>query len=438
MNIFTKMKERFNKKTKKNLPLAILSLFIAIGAWLVISMTFYKSITMTINDVPLDIDISGTNADENGLSLISCDVEKVNVRILGSRTQIGNFDSDSIKASIIADNVSTAGEKTLKIGVESTNPDVEIEIEEITPSTATVVFDKYETREFQIEPSIPNITFAEGKTKNNDEFKCDPEVINITGPVAQLNKIDKVQAVTTKEAVLDTSYSVTNDEIELFTEDGAVIEQSQFKFDNTNFQIYIPVLTQKTVALSVGIVGTPPNFDKDCIKLKYSDDTITIASKTAQLSEIPEELEIGNVLLSELVPGFRKTFNIELGDYINISNIDTVTVSLDDSELSQKMLVIDKFEISNAPSGYDFEVLTKRIDVVVVGPEEIINDITSNDIIATVNLLYATGEATEGESFNYDVTLTCPNYDNVWAATQAKVILSRTEQPDTTAAKENG
>lgn len=431
MNIFKNIKNHLVNGLKKNLSLAIISLITAIIAWLVISLTIYPSIPKTIYDIPIDTDISGTAAAENGLSLISCDVEKVTVKLLGNRAQVGNLNSENLKARIIADNISTTGSKKLKIEIVNVDSDVEFEVESIYPETATVVFDKYETRSFSVQPEIPNITFAEGKTKNDDEFHCDPEVINITGPSAQLDKISKCVAISNKELELDTTYTLPSDEIKLYTEDGATIEQSQFKFDTTSYQIYIPVLSQKTVGLSVGIVGAPSNFDKDSLKFNFSADSITIASKTNQLdNDISDTFEVGKILLSDLKPGYSKTFNIELNDYINMSNLDTVTVTLDDSDLITKELVINHFEISNAPSNYDFSVLTQKLDIVVVGPADTIDSITSKDIVADINLLNVT--TIQSDSFNYDVTLSCPTNDKVWVATQSKVILSKKEKVKTT------
>lgn len=430
MSVFSRIKSRFINSLKKNLSLAIYSIVIAIIAWFIISMTVYPSIPKTILNIPVDTDISGTAASENGLSLISCSVESVDVKILGNRAQIGNLNNENLRAVLKAENISSTGTKTLSIDVVSKDGTIEFEIDSIYPDTATVVFDKYETREFPVVPDIPNITFAEGKTKDDEEFHCDPETISITGPSAKLDKIAKCVAVSNKELELDTTYSVASDEIKLYTEDGAVIEQSPFKFNTANPLIYIPVLTQKTVGLSVGIVGAPSNFDKSCLDFEFSVDSITVASKTSNLKEIPDTLEIGKILLSELHTDYSKTFNIELNDYINMSNVDTVTITLNNENLSTKNLIIDKFEISNAPDDYDFTVLTKMLDITIVGPENIIETITSNDIVADINLINASAAITQGESFTHDVTISCPTYDNVWVATQSKVIISKSEKSE--------
>lgn len=432
MSFLKHIRNRLANSLKKNLSLAIYSVIIAIISWFVISMTLYPSIPKTIENIPLDIDITGTSAAENGLSVISCDIDSVDVQIRGNRAQIGNLSSDNLKASIVADNVTSAGTKTLAIEITCKDKNIAFEVQSKSPETATVVFDKYDTREFPVTPEIPNITFAEGIAIDTETYSCEPDVISITGPSAQLDKIAKCVAVSNKEISLDSSYTVASDEIKLYSEDGAVLDQSSLKLNTSNLLINIPVMTQKTVGLSVGITGAPPNFDTSVLNFNLSADSITIASKNSKLAEIPDTLEIGKVILSELDIGYTKTFTIDLKDYINVSNLESVTVTLDDSGLARKELSLsqDQLSVSNAPNdNYDYSVLTKKLDIAVVGPTDIIDDITASDILADANLLGA--DIPQGESFSYGVTISCPNHSNVWAVTNSKITIQKSEKTTT-------
>lgn len=425
-------KGKMPKSLQNNLSLAIYSLVIAIFAWFIISMTLYPSIPKTIYNIPLSVDITGTNAANNGLSLISCDVESVDVKILGNRAQIGNLTEENLTARIVADNVTSTGTKNLYIEVTCDNKNIEFEVESISPETATVVFDKYDTREYPVTPDISKIALAEGKIIDSDNITCEPEKINITGPSAQLDKISQCVIIADSDTELDSSYTLTADEIKLFSEDGATIEQSPFKFDTSNFMINVPVLTHKTVGLSVGIAGAPENFDVSTLKFNLSADSITLASTTSN-PEFPTTFEVGKVHLSDLDLGFSQTFTINTMDYKNISSLEKVTVTLDDSELASKEFIIDNFNITNAPDNYDFNVTTSTLTVNIVGPADVIAEITSSDIMADINLLNAT--LPETNSFNWDATISFPKYDNVWAVTRTKVIL--TKEPKVQETSEN-
>ena len=74
MKIYKTIKAKLNNSLNNNLSIAVYAVIIAIIAWFIISVTIYPSTPKTINNIPLSLDISQTSADENGLSLISCDV----------------------------------------------------------------------------------------------------------------------------------------------------------------------------------------------------------------------------------------------------------------------------------------------------------------------------------------------------------------------------
>lgn len=428
MKIPETIRDIFRKKSQTNFSLAMYSIIIAILVWFAVSLTLYPSVPKTIQKVSLDLPIGTTATYDSTLNVISCDVEDVKVKVIGSRTQIANIDSDTLTAYVDIDNVYSAGKKNLPIKVKSTNG-IEFEVESIEPSTAEVVFDKYESAQFPVLPKIPNVKFNDNKTINSTEFSCEPNMVTITGPSSQIKKISTVYASSNREMVLDSSYALSSDEIQLYAEDGTVIDSSAMTFDNTSFLINIPVLTVKEVGVTVQIVNAPSNFDQSCLNLKLSADTIKIASKNSQ-TEIPDKLEIGKIMLSDITPDYSRTFDLstvlEAQGCINMSDITSITVTVDSENLSTKQITLDQSRVNiiNAPNnGYDYKVITPNLNIEIVGESDVIDKITSNDIIGDVNLLNA--NITE-DQFIYDVIFSCPKYDNVWAITNYKVSIQRT------------
>ena len=423
-----------SKEAKGNLPMIILSLLLAILIWLVVAMTLYPSIPKTIENIPLSVDIAGSPAADSGLSVISCDVDTVDVQLVGSRTQIGNLNAENLTAYVDYENVTSTGKKTLSIKVKS-DSGINYEVKSITPSTAVVELDKYDTLPFEVKPKIPNVKYAEGKTIDPDEFTCEPDIINITGPSAQLAKISSVYAVSDRNLTLDSSYTLNSDEVQLFSEDGTRIDASSLLFDTSTFTINIPVLTQKTVKPVVQILNAPTDFDQSCLDFKMSADSLTIASNNS-FSEIPDTLDIGKIPLSDLDIGYSNTFDIssvlETSGMINKSGIDSITVTLNDEGLAKKEIVLDgsSIRLSNTPNdNYDYDILTQKLTISVIGPEGVISELTASDFTADVNLLNAD---TSQDQFDYDVTISCLTHDNVWSVTKAKVSIKKTAKTITT------
>lgn len=440
MSIIKKIKATIKKRAQNNLSLAIYSVIIACLVWFAISMTLYPSVTKSINNVKIDLDISGSTAAESGLSVINCDLESVDITVKGSRTQVSSFNSDTFTAYIDANNITSPGKKSLTVKVKC-NKNIPFEVESISNETVTVIMDKYETREFPITPKLPNVKSVEGKTIYQNEFVCEPSVVNITGPSEQLAKISKCCAFSDKKMELGSSDSLSTSEVRLYAEDGTLIDQSKMTFDTPNFFVNIPVLTQKKVNLVVKIVNCPTEFEKNSIKFKKSTNSLTIATKNSD-TEIVDSLDIGTISLTDLDFGYAKTFDIsallEEKGMINMSGVDKISVSLDDTDLAKREFVLDKNSIhmSNKPNSqdFDYELLTQSLPVTVIGPKDIIETLTPADIVADANLLNADMTA---ESFSYDATITCLTSNKVWSVTKSKVMIQKKKHVEPTTDKES-
>ena len=183
---FNNLKGNFLNAVRKDTSLVIYSLIGAIVGWFIISMTVYPTTPKTITNVPLEIDISGTSAQRNNLSVVSQDIEEVTVQISGERSQIGNMKPQDLTAKAIIDNVSMSGEYDLEIEVES-NKNVKFEVTSISPKKVKVNFDEMITQEIEVTPKAPNITIADGFYK--DDLVCTPSTITVSGPRMQIEKI---------------------------------------------------------------------------------------------------------------------------------------------------------------------------------------------------------------------------------------------------------
>ena len=62
----------------------------------------------------------------------------------------------------------------MKINVISKKSDVKFDVTSVSPSTMAVMFDKIDTREFELSVEAPNIKAVEGLYMDNGDFKCTP------------------------------------------------------------------------------------------------------------------------------------------------------------------------------------------------------------------------------------------------------------------------
>lgn len=420
------IRRRFNALFTSRLSLIILSILSAILIWFVVSVNVYPTTPRTIYNVPVVIDLEGTSAEAGGLSVVSSDVETVTVQIVGARSEVGILTNEDLVAYAEVRNINMSGTYSLDITVQAENG-VEFETNTISPSHVNVEFDRIETRTFDVTAELPNIIVTAGHTM--DEIICEPATIDITGPSAQLDEIASVRVTADKAAELDASYSLYSSEISLYTEEGSLLESEQLQVPATNVQITIPVLTQQQLQLTYDIVNAASGFDLEWLRdrLYLSDKTITYASTNPSLAE-KDSWYMGNIKLDEIDLDFSTTFTIEEKEgYINQSGIQEVSLTLDSEGLVKREFTVssDNIIVVNKPSAYDFDIITKNLTISVIGPEDVLNSLSTSDIVVTVDLLNY--NSSQSASFSYDSTITFGDNNNVWAVGVYKIALNRLE-----------
>lgn len=401
-----------------NTAMIIYSIIIAILMWFVISITIYPTTPKTLSNIPLEIDITGTSAEENDLSVISASAKNVTVTIKGERSRIGSLTADDLAARAVIENVNSPGEKSLNISVTGKDSDVKFEVTEIKPSKVDVMFDKIDTREYNLSVNAPNITAADGLYMDKSEFKVNPAVIEITGPSKQLDSIDKAQVYLDTKQEINTAYTFHSKEVVLYDKNESKINTDNLTYNSEDFTIDIPVYMQKELDFTYDIRYAPANFDVSSLNLELNIDKISLASPNDELQNI-DTWSIGSIPLYDLDWDFNKSFTIEIpSNYKNLSNVSTVTAKLNQEGLAKKTVTVNDISILNAPSNYDCTVNTYGLTFDIIGPEDDIAEITEKDILVSVDLLKYT---VQSSNFTADATISFPKYDKVWAVGLQKV-----------------
>lgn len=423
MKFLKNIKNYLLNSFNNNTAMIIYSIIIAILMWFVISITIYPTTPKTLSNIPLEIDITGTSAEENDLSVISASAKNVTVTIKGERSRIGSLTADDLIAKAVIENVNSAGEKSLNINVTGKDSDVKFEVTEIKPSKVDVMFDRIDTREYDLTVNAPNITAADGLYMDKSEFKVNPSVIEITGPSKQLDSIDKAQVYVDTKQEINTAYTFHSKDVVLYDKNESKINTDNLTFNSEDFTIDIPVYMQKELDFTYDLRYAPANFDISSLNIELNVDKISLASPNDELQNI-DTWSIGSIPLYDLDWDFNKSFTIEVpSNYKNLSNVSTVTAKLNQEGLAKKTVTVNDISIINAPSNYDCTVNTYGLTFDIIGPEDDIAEITEKDILVSVDLLKYT---VQSSNFTADATISFPKYDKVWAVGLQKVSVTAT------------
>ena len=396
----------------KDFKLKLYAGIFAVLIWIILAVTQYPSLTTTINNISLkEINTDGTTAADYQLNAVGEIDQLFSVKINGFRGEIGSLSSEDLEAYVDIQGITKPGEYDLPVEIKP-KKGIKFNVEEIIPKTVKVKFDTFIEKEFSVEPDATSISASSGFIM--EEVKATPDKVKVYGPKQDIEKITKAVLRTDKKASLSESQIISDASLILYNGD-TIMDISQFTLNNSYFNIEVPIFMKKTLPLKLTIRNTPPNFNLSSLKYEQSERTIDIAAPNNLIADLGEK-HLGYVDLSTIDIGKQFTFNAPLeSSYKNLSGIETVTVKFPLENYSSKIISLkrDQFHIINAPSDYTVKIKTSAIyNVKIIGPTNVINQISSSDFIAEIDMLDASlNEAT----YTRPVSVYSPKYNNVWA-----------------------
>lgn len=391
--------------------LRIFSVVIAVIIWIALSLTLYPSMYKTVSNIPISVDLTGTKAEREGLSVVKYNVNQVSATINGMRYEIGNYSSDDLYATVDASKVEKSGEYELDVRIQSKNDD-EFSVENITPSKVKVSLDYIETVEKDVTVDATGVSASEGFTLT--EASVSPDKVEIRGPKDKINMITDVKVKFDGKLSLSESYTATSTDIVLYQND-KIIDQSDITLGTEEFTIDFSVYMRKTLPFSIGIQGAPNNFDESVIEYSMSDDSIDVLSPNNNIEDVVSN-HLGYLQLSDIRPGAKFDLDVKTeSGLINASGISTVSVKVKNNNLSKKVISLKSSQIKVINKSDDNRI-TKRTnqitDVTIYGPKRVLSSMKASDFIAELDLK---GETLSEGSYTKSVMIYAPDNGKVWA-----------------------
>ena len=372
-----------------NLKTLIVSLVLAIIIWLAISIQVFPNVYDHVTGIEVTYTPTQFMTDEN--LEISDFSQSVDIQIQGKRYVIGTLKSSDFTASIDLSTITSPGKHTVPINVAVTNSSIDCEI--LTKGlSVTIEVKRIISKEIEITTITDGVAIGDGLQIQSDDVTCVPSKITIRGEENAVNSISKAVVSAQSDEIITTTTEVKGG-LSLYKSDNTLIDSSAFMLDNENFTVTIPVYKVKTLPLDISLI-LPSNFDKESLSYLILPSEITIAAPATDNSiDNLEKIDIGEVSISNItlkdLQNIRLMITLPEG-YKNLSNIGTAQVTFDSVESYGKLDFIvpgDNITILNGDSAYDYSIVTNQLTVSIIGPSDILKDMTASDITGTVNLL---------------------------------------------------
>lgn len=367
---------------KQRMTHLLLSILIAFGLWSYVVTVISPESEATFYNVPVILNNETVLVDK-GLMLTSDEVPTVSVRLRGNRTDLNNLKTSDITVVADLSKINEAGRQELNYSVSAGNA---FEIVTQTPGKITLEVTEWDTKDVAV-----NVIYTGSLGKDyiayKDEAELDYETITLTGPKAVVDQISQaVIAVNLDDQVETISQSFR---YTLCDEAGEPVDAASIKTNVAEVNLTLRIQQVKEVKLHLDVTyGGGATAATSIIEM--SEQTIKVTG-SEKLLEGLDSITVGSVNLADFAEDTVLIFPIVLQEGIeNLTGVTEVTVSLSFPELVTKVLNIENFFVSGKPAELNYQVGAKIVSVTVRGPQELIDQITEENVSLLINLSGAT------------------------------------------------
>ena len=397
---------------KKNKATSILlSVVIAFGMWLYVVSTISQEHEDTFYNIPVVLTGESVLA-ENDFMITSNTDFKVALTISGNRSELSKINSGNITVKADVSNIKEAGERIPlaytvtypgdvaenSLLVEVKNPQyVYLDVEKRISNKPVPV-------EIQWEGALP-----EGFMTDKENRVLDVEEILITGPASVTDRIKKAVIevdLTNQRGSISQDYRYT-----LCDAEGRAVDASRIVTNVAEVHLDVTIQMVREIPLRLDIIYGGGAAESNTT-VNIDPGTIRLAGGEAVLENLGESILLGKIDLS-LIDEFQTlTFPINLPEGVtNLSNVTEAAVSIRFAGLTTKKFTVDNIQVTNIPEGLTADVIAEKLTVVLRGTAVDLNEITEEDITATVDFTDA-----EAGTATYKVTVRCSEeYANIGA-----------------------
>ena len=374
-------RKTINKLTSNRWFLITISCLISIFLWVYVNNVENVDIESTITGIPVTyLGEEDILADRKLIVTDKAD-QTVTLRLYGKRSDINKIKKSDIQVTVDLTDVKNTGEIERVYDVALTNG---VDINDIfvdkNPTYVTINIDRMSTTKVDIRGEI-NVTVAEGYMAEPAEY--DREYLEISGPEELISRVEYALVKINRENLNKT---VTNRvDYKLMDADGNEVVSDEIEVDVEQVEVTIPVVMYKEVVLDVDIIPGGGAKSTDAV-VEITPRTIALSGDAGILSAL-NKISIGSIDLSDFAVSTTQTFTVPVSNELNnLSGITEAEVKVSVKNLATKRLLVSNIEFDNVSEGYTATSVTQYLEVMIRGPQEIIDLVNAYNVRIVADL----------------------------------------------------
>lgn len=388
-----KMLTKLKMSLTNNIGLKFLAVLIALVLWLAIVNVNDPEKTITVSNIPISVTNESAITSRDMVYNVKSE-QYLNITVSGKRSIVSNLSAEDFRATASLKELSKVN--SIPVDVTTKNASLGRKITIVKQSAQTILVDVENVEEKDFTDLVVEYTgkVADGYVAGLSSMSTDEVTVK-----APTSIIDKIKKVAVRCSLDGTNTNISKKcPVILYDKNDKEIKSDEIELSDKKIRVNVNVLRAKQVPISTinkDELGKPADgYVVDDVIL--SSDSITVYGSEESLDSI-ESLDIqDDIDVSDAKGDVTQNIDVtgKLPKGLSVSGESTITVKVVIKKLITRTFEYDASEVSlnDLSSNLDVQLVTKKVKVTLQGEEEVISQLTKDDMAISADL----GKVKEG------------------------------------------
>lgn len=388
-----KMLTKLKMSLTNNIGLKFLAVLIALVLWLAIVNVNDPEKTITVSNIPISVTNESAITSRDMVYNVKSE-QYLNITVSGKRSIVSNLSAEDFRATASLKELSKVN--SIPVDVTTKNASLGRKITIVKQSAQTILVDVENVEEKDFTDLVVEYTgkVADGYVAGLSSMSTDEVTVK-----APTSIIDKIKKVAVRCSLDGTNTNISKKcPVILYDKNNKEIKSDEIELSDKKIRVNVNVLRAKQVPISTinkDELGKPADgYVVDDVIL--SSDSITVYGSEESLDSI-ESLDIqDDIDVSDAKGDVTQNIDVtgKLPKGLSVSGESTITVKVLIKKLITRTFEYDASEVSlnDLSSDLDVQLVTKKVKVTLQGEEEVISQLTKDDMVISADL----GKVKEG------------------------------------------
>ena len=349
--------------------------------------------TITVSNIPISVTNESAITSRDMVYNVKSE-QYLNITVSGKRSIVSNLSAEDFRATASLKELSKVN--SIPVDVTTKNASLGRKITIVKQSAQTILVDVENLEEKDFTDLVVEYTgkVADGYVAGLSSMSTDEVTVK-----APTSIIDKIKKVAVRCSLDGTNTNISKKcPVILYDKNDKEIKSDEIELSDKKIRVNVNVLRAKQVPISTinkDALGKPADgYVVDDVIL--SSDSITVYGSEESLDSI-ESLDIqDDIDVSDAKGDVTQNIDVtgKLPKGLSVSGESTITVKVVIKKLITRTFEYDASEVSlnDLTSDLDVQLVTKKVKVTLQGEEEVISQLTKDDMAISADL----GKVKEG------------------------------------------